>query len=188
MAEEEDAVIDGLVAAATAGDGEAFAQLLTPYRSRLFAYLARDTGRREDAEELMQETLLRAWQGMAGYRHAGRFDAWLFAIARNVARDARRLQARHRAAFVSERPGDVAEPRVDPVAPIRLEARARARRLEALLAGLPAERRQVFLLRQHGELSFREIAELMGRPLGTVLSHMHRAVHDLRRGWIDDER
>lgn len=69
-----------------------------------------------------------------------------------------------------------------PTAAEALESRQQSERVAAILETLPETRRQVFLLRQHGDLSFREIAEQLDQPLGTVLSHMHRAVQELKRG------
>ena len=166
-----------LVALSAAGDEAAFVELLAPYRRRLGGYFARSGVAGTSVEDLLQETLLKVWLALPGYVDRGSFAGWLFAIARNVCRQTRRHAAR-RPRLVAD---DGAE-RVDPSSPhAALEAAALERRLRGALDALPASQREVFLLRQHGELSFREIARLLDRPLGTVLSAMHRAVEKLRK-------
>lgn len=171
-----------LLAAAAAGDGDAFADLLAPHRAALFAYLVRDSGSRDAAEDLLQETLIRCWRGLPRYQDRGKFAAWLFAVGRNAARDWRRQRSRDPATFAAGSIEPELEPAVAPEAASRIEVQQLQARLREILQSLPEERREVFLLRQHGDLSFREIAELLDRPLGTVLSHMHRAVKQIKEG------
>ncbi len=174
-----------LVQAAAQGSEDAFAELLAPYRTRLFGFLVRSMANRDLAEDLLQETLLRCWRGLPRYRDRGRFSAWLFAVARNTVHDAGRDHVRHRAVFADVPIDTVHEPVIEPAATAAIELRQRLAQVSAALDALPEDRREVFLLRQHGELSFREIAELLHQPLGTVLSHMHRALQELKKGVSD---
>ena len=70
-----------------AGDGEAFRQLISNYRNKLFGYLWRFSDSRIAAEELFQETLIKTWNGIRKYNHKEKFSSWLFTIAHNVAVD-----------------------------------------------------------------------------------------------------
>lgn len=170
---------DGAVLArAREGDERAFARLLAPWRAPLFAYLRRSAPDRSAAEDLLQETLIRVWRGLAEYDDQGRFGAWAFTIARRVAIDAARAFDR--------RPDLVPEAEApEPAAPANPEADVLAGELEAILLatvdGLPEEQREVLILRQHGGLGFKEIAAITNAPLSTVLSRMHYAVTKLRK-------
>jgi RNA polymerase sigma-70 factor (ECF subfamily) len=78
-----------LIGRAQGRDPEAFDRIIDAYGPRLFGYLYRLTGSREDAEDLLQETFLRVVRMIADYAHDGRFDAWIFRIATNLARGSR---------------------------------------------------------------------------------------------------
>ena len=156
-------------------DPEALRELLDGIGPGVHAFLARFTGSRDDADDLLQEVVLRVLEGLPRYRHAGRFRAWVFAIAANAARD--RVRRRSGEARVLDRqaaPGDA------PSADAAAVAREEVTRVEAAIARLPDVQREVFLLRVHTGLTFREIAGLLGCPLNTVLGRMHDAVERLR--------
>lgn len=157
------------------GDPRAFASLIQPYAEPIHAFLVRLRGHPDDAEDVLQETLIRAWSSLAGYRHQGRFEAWLFAIARNAATDRARSARRRTEAPLPDDLGDGA-----PGPDVDAANREFTGDLAEALAGLPEARRSVFLLRQESGLTFREIAEVLDIPLGTALSHMHHAVRALK--------
>lgn len=177
----DDRDVGRMVSEAVEGGSDAFAELLAPFRAPLFGYLLRSCGRRDLAEDLLQETLLRCWLALPGYDERGRFRAWLFSIARNTVRDAVRRLARSRLVDPEEmvhlHPGPAEK--FDPHR--AMESRQLLRRVQRLLAHLPERQRDVFLLRHHGGMTFREIAGLLGVPLGTVLSDMHRTVGKIRK-------
>lgn len=166
------------------GDGDAFAQLIQPYRQALYGYLLRTCGDREVAEDVFQETLIKVWRGLPRYAHSGRFQVWLFGIARRAAIDAARRRKVHAIVqyteTVPEQPA--LEDPADEFAAGELE-----HIVQQALQQMPEQQRQVFLLRQHSQMPFREIADLLGQPLNTVLSHMHYAVSRLRRLLKDHE-
>ena len=158
------------------GDADAFADLVGPWHGRLAGYLARMCGNGANADDLLQETRIRIWRGLRTYDDRKRFGSWLFTIAHHVTIDHLRRCARA-PAELSELPeiGSSTDPSSDLM----------ARELEQVLADavdkLPEKQRRVFLLRQHGTLKFREIAELTGEPLSTVLGHMSYATAKLQR-------
>jgi RNA polymerase sigma-70 factor (ECF subfamily) len=128
------------------------------------------------AEDLMQETLIKIHGGLRRWRPSGSLRAFCFTIARNVVRDHWKHQSRRPEVAL----GAQAE---DPRAPEpadRLERDEAWSALRAAIRRLPPDQREVFLLREEGDLSFAEIARLTGAPLNTVLGRMHYAIRNLR--------
>ena len=177
---------DDLIGAFKAGDGPAMEALFGRYRKPVFAWLLRRAPDRDEAEDLYQEVWLKVVRGIDGYS-AGGFKAWLWRIVRNTATD----RARKRMAEpVLDEPmsgEEDAEARVEQVADgavvsalVRMEAAERQAFLRRAVDGLSARLKEVVLLRIHGELEFREIALVLGLPLGTVLGRMNLAVRKLR--------
>jgi RNA polymerase sigma-70 factor (ECF subfamily) len=164
------------------GETRAFEVLVSRHRTPVFSFLLRLTGDRGRAEDLCQETLLRVVRASERWQERARFRAWLYAIARNLAVDEARRAALRRASSL-----DVTAPGAPDRAPETSpgpEAAAAAAllrpKLEAALAALPAEQREVFLLREHAGLRFAEIAEATGVPENTVKSRMRYALEGLR--------
>lgn len=142
---------------------------------------------RDVADDLLQETFLRVVRTIETYVHDGRFEAWIFRIAANLARD--HMRQRRRRGFVARLDeidaddGTVRDTTADPHARSALDvliSGEQAQRLEREFAALPEMDREILALRHHAELSFREIAELLGVPLGTALARAHRALGRLR--------
>jgi RNA polymerase sigma-70 factor (ECF subfamily) len=165
------------------GDAGAFEVLVRRHRSPVFSFLLRLTGDRARAEDLCQEAFLRAIRGADGWEPRARFTGWLYRIARNLVLDEARRDE-HRRAGPLDPPGGGSPPRDPPAAgpgPDEAAAAAELRpRLEAALASLPVEQREVFLLREHSGLSFPEIAEATGVNENTVKSRMRYALLALR--------
>lgn len=166
---------------AGAGDRGVSAELVAAYAQRVFGLQMRLIGRRDVAEDLTQETLVRALGGLKAYRPEGKFQAWIFRIAINVARDWIRRRGQTRVAGFdadAEPP-----PAKSTLAEVRPEAgalrRERAADVEKALVRLSPGDREVLLLRFYGELAFKDIAHATGEPLGTVLARAHRALKKL---------
>jgi RNA polymerase sigma-70 factor (ECF subfamily) len=167
------------------GDARAFETLMRRHRTPIHSFLRRLVGEPARAEDLLQETFLRVIRGAQAWEPRAQVRTWLFTIARNLAAD----EARRRP-FREAEPIDA--PRLDGRAPgERLADPGRAPDdaagdaqlrplLEAALAGLPEEQREVFLLREHAGLSFPEIAEATGVNENTVKSRMRYALVGLR--------
>ncbi|MCP4589799.1 MAG: RNA polymerase sigma factor [bacterium] len=172
-------------------DPDAYDALVDAYGQRLFGFLYRMTGRREDAEDLLQEVFLRMVRMLGRYRHQGRFESWLFRIAANLGRDRiRRVGRTPTIISMSEGSGgegDDQDAGWEPVSPdeggpdaslLQVERRGR---LEEALGQLADAEREVIMLRHFSEMSFAEIAETMQTPLGTALARAHRGLAKLRR-------
>ena len=173
------------------GDSKAYDLLVEWYAGRLFGFLFRLTGSRHDAEDLMQEVFVRLVRMIAAYTHDGRFEAWLFRIAANLARDrARRALRGPRATpgggTTGYDDGNAADPFEEVADPdrdsglSRMQAAEDSDRLNAALSALSETEREVILLRHFSQLSFKEIADLMNTPLGTALARGHRGLQRLR--------
>lgn len=171
---------------------EALAALVEGYGRRVFGLLYRLTGSREAAEDLLQETFLRMVRTIDTYEHDGRFEAWLFRIAANLARDEARRRGRRGGTVSLEAAGEAGLLRTDggsDSVESRLAGREEERRLQECLGRLPPADREILLLRFFSEMPFREIAELLGVPLGTALARAHRALARLREEFgIEVER
>ena len=163
-----------------AGDEAAFRELLGRYDRRLYGFLRLRAG--QEADDIFQEVCVKVWTGLKSYEARGRFPAWLFSVARNAALDHLDKERRR----PSTPAGDPAQPAEERLAergpgPDRLaETDEAAGRIRRALAALPAEQREVFLLRDYGGLTFREIAGVQGCPLGTALARMQYALAKLR--------
>lgn len=158
----------------------AFPQLLEHYGDLVFGIALRSTRRTDDAEELAQDAFVRAYRALKGYDAARiralRPGGWLAAITGNLARN----RARRRTAPSSDLES-VAERADEAPGPARLaEERETARAWRERLAALPPRYRRAVELRHVSGLSYPELAEALGRPLGTVKSDVHRGVRLLR--------
>ena len=159
------------------GDDNAFKQLLWNYHNQLYGYLRRFSSSQFEAEEMFQETLIKVWRGLKKYNNQQKFSAWLFTIAHNVAMDVIRKNKKHLMLSSIDNEMDIkgfSNPDED------LINKERSKLIEKSINGLPEKQKSVFLLRQHGELTFREIAEITKEPLNTVISHMHYAIKKIK--------
>ena len=169
-----------LVERVVAGDGEAFRQLVERYQRPVYGLLLRMVRSPALAEDLAQETLIKAYRAIATFDRSRQFSSWLFKIAHNTAIDHLR---KNRPPTVPLETDD--SERLDPLALLAApesrspEARARGRDLaealqEALMELRPDYREAVLLRFQQG-LPYNEIADILDLPLGTVKTHLHRA-------------
>jgi len=166
------------------GDVEALAKLVEHFRRPLFAYILNMMQGRGDPEEIFQEVWLRAIRNLPRYRDRN-FIGWLFRISKNLFIDQIRKENREVPATSLSDP----EEGEDPVArhPDRSASpdeqvahRDTGCQIQQALSALPAEQREVFLMRTEADLSFKEIAVLQGTTLNTALSRMHYALQKLR--------
>lgn len=174
-----------LISAFKAGDAEALGPLMERHKAALYGYLLRLTGRQDAAEDIFQEVFLKLVRNPAAYGEREKFRAWLFTVARNAAMDNfRREGARGEVPLEGdgERPGPAdyaVSPEPGPeAAAVNKEL---GEKIAAALACLSEDQREVFYLRHYSGLSFKEIAEMLSVPIGTVLARMSRAAALLRK-------
>ncbi|MGH7355345.1 MAG: sigma-70 family RNA polymerase sigma factor [Candidatus Rokuibacteriota bacterium] len=160
------------------GDAAAFEELVIAYQHRVFGVALRMLGNRAEAEEIAQETFLRAHRALADFRGDAKLSTWLYAIASRLCLN--RLAGGERRRV---REGEEALLRLasdDAGAAARLERSELEQALTAAIEALPEERRIVVVLRDVQGLSYDEIAETLGLEPGTVRSRLHRARMDLK--------
>lgn len=167
-----------LIAQAQTGDQRAFGGLVRRHQDRLYRFILRLTGNREEAMDLTQETFMKAHQALPGWRPEAQFRTWLFRIAHNAALDV--LRRRERVGFspLSDLDsGDDGHSLPDPGSqPDKLLSdRQSIELLERTLRELPVEHREILLLREVEDMSYAEIAATLGIAEGTVKSRIARA-------------
>jgi RNA polymerase sigma-70 factor (ECF subfamily) len=174
------------------GDGLAFGALVRRYRRELFNFLARFTGDPALADDVFQEAFLQLHLSAGAFDPARRLKPWLFTIAANKARDALRSRQRRQAApldaevqpgaadptsYAALMPADVPAP---DDALMNLETR---RAVQNIVSEMPENLRIVLLLSYFHDLAYKEIAEVLSVPLGTVKSRLHAAVKYFSARW-----
>lgn len=176
------------------GDADAFEMLVARHGRPLYNFLVRSVRNRARAEELLQEVLLRVIRAKNRYERSAKFTTWVYTIARNLCVDeSRRARFRDHVSLDAPRRGPEHEGQTllqtMPADQLPTDARAEAPRIRtrliAAVDGLPAEQREVFLMRQVAGLSFREIGESVGAPENTVKSRMRYALEKLRQELAD---
>jgi RNA polymerase sigma-70 factor (ECF subfamily) len=168
--QDDDARDRALLAAHLAGDPDAFGTLVTAHRDRLWAVALRTLGDREEAADALQDALLRAYRGAAGFRGEARVTTWLHRVVVNACLDRVR-----RAAVRPTVPLPAAGSPGEPVAPgDDLAARDTAMDVEHALAALPADQRAALVLVDVQDLPVEEAARVLGVPVGTVKSRCSR--------------
>lgn len=162
-----------------------FDQVVRDHQRGIFRLLLGWTRDEERADALTQETFLRAWRHRDGFRGEAAVGTWLRRIAVHVAEDDRRSRRQGFWRRILRRPRHDEDrmpevPTPTPSAENSLLGRERLDAVWRAVAALPARQQQVFRLRHLGELSLREIADVLGLAEGTVKIHLHRATHSVR--------
>ena len=173
-----------LVTRSRGGDADSFNQLILRWERPIYALAYRVIGREEDARDVCQETFLRAYRSLAGFKGQAKFSSWLYRIALNLCRDWIRRQRR---APVSQFPEDIdileAAAAREPVESIEdlVARRELSAVVEEAMAKLPDEQRTAIILKEYHGMTFQEIADLQGCPLSTVKTRLYQGLAVLRR-------
>ncbi len=165
----------GLIAQIAAGDREAWGRLFQAYAARIYRYALTLIRDRSLAEEVVQETMLAIWKSARTYASGAQPSTWILGIARHKALDKLRREWQSTQAQAEQ-----AEPDSEIEPEREVAQQLLGERVRAALAKLPAEHRETVVLAFYHGLSYREIAELMGCPEGTVKSRMFYAKERLR--------
>jgi RNA polymerase sigma-70 factor (ECF subfamily) len=176
-----------LVELARDGDARAYGTLVERHQTRTYATLVKITGDHDLAMDLTQDAFVRAWQQLGAFEGRAAFSTWLYRIAVRLAYDAiareRRLAPAgfERAAVI-----DVADPAPGPERSMELYADAEL--LERRIAELPELQRAVVILRTYDELSYREIAEMLGTTETSARVSYHHAITKLRGRYAEEAK
>ena len=171
------------------GDREAFAVLVNAYKGPVFSLAFRMTGSTQDADDLTQESFLRAFQSLGRFRAGERFFPWLYTVSLNVIRNhLRKVNALPEAA--GKGIPDATDPNGD--ATDAAIGRERGRRLQGYLLMMPVPVREALVLRFYEGLSFEDIASVTGDSLSSAKMKVYRGLEKIRAmmeadGFVDDE-
>jgi RNA polymerase sigma-70 factor (ECF subfamily) len=172
-----------IVERALTGDAEAFGEIVRRWERRIFALTYGMLGREEDARDATQETFLAAFRNLRGFRGEAKVSSWLHRIAVNqcITRQ-RRAKVRNEAALDDEQEKDAAKfsapLKYSPA--LSVESRQTTRAVRLAVNSLPLELRQVVVMKEFEELTFREIADALDLPLSTVKSRLYTALQQLQ--------
>ena len=179
-----------LISAILKGDQETFGELVNRYQGRLVNFLYRLLHDHADAHDLAQEVFLKVYQALDRYDPQYKFSTWLFRVAQNAAID--RIRKRRLKLVSMDRPSRDADDEKSwefpsdergPYADLRNRERFGA--IKEAIEELPWEYRELIVMRHFGELSYGEIAEVKGMPLGTVKNKLFRGRQMLKQALKD---
>ncbi|MFN2531970.1 MAG: RNA polymerase sigma factor [Pyrinomonadaceae bacterium] len=177
-----------LVATAIAGAEGSFEELVRRYQRPISAYVYRLIGDYEAALDLTQEIFIKVYSSLARYRVEFKFSTWIYKIAHNSAVDHLRRTATREQSLFKGPEGDQFEV---PIESGRLtpeqesELKERRVEIEAVVRTLPANYRELIILRHSQDLTYEEIVEVTGLPLGTVKNRLFRAREMMRQQFLN---
>jgi RNA polymerase sigma-70 factor (ECF subfamily) len=173
-----------LVSRSRGGDPESFNQLMKRWERPIYALAYRTIGREDDARDVVQETFLRAFRGLSGFKGQAKFSSWLYRITLNLCRDWMRRQRR---APVIATPDGVdlvelaGESENVETADAAVARKDLSRAVARAMTALPEEQRAAIVLKEYHDLTFQEIADLLGCPLSTVKTRLYQGLSVLRK-------
>lgn len=180
-----------LVALATGGDADSFNQLIQRWERPIYALAYRVIGRQEEARDVCQETFLRAYRSLPGFKGEAKFSSWVYRIALNLCRDWMRKQKRTPVVQAPEGV-DITELAGEGGPVESIEDLVGRKRLSAVvgeaMSRLPEEQRTAIILKEYHGMTFQEIADLQGCPLSTVKTRLYQGLAVLRRELEQDAR
>jgi len=177
-----------LVATAVSGVEGSFEELVRRYQRPISAYVYRMVGNYESALDLTQEIFIKVYSSLRRYREEFKFSTWIYKIAHNSAVDHLRRNSTREQSLVVGPEGDQFDL---PVESTRLspeqesERKERRGEIESVVRTLPANYRELIILRHSQDLSYEEIVEVTGLPLGTVKNRLFRAREMMRQQFIE---
>ncbi len=179
-----------LIAASLGGDTAAFGELVRRYQDRLYNTVYRLLDNADDAQDVVQDAFLNAYQSLDGFKGDSQFFTWLYRIAVNTAISHKRKQR----LTLSLDTGRNGEGRIEPLDPSdsnrpghALEQADEERRVQGALNRLSAEHRAVLVMKDMDGKKYEEMAGVLGVPIGTIRSRLHRARCELRELLEQDE-
>src|SRR5687767_8255460 len=171
-----------IVQQALTGDAEAFGEIVRRWERRIFALAFGMLGREEDARDATQETFLAAFRNLRGFRGDAKVSSWLHRIAINQCNTRqRRAKVRNETGIDQEAERDAAVFSLPAnVSPSYVaERRERSEAVRRAIGALPNELRQVVVMKEFEELTFKEISDVLNLPLSTVKSRLYTALRQL---------
>ena len=169
------------------GDERAYVELVNRYKERLLNFVFQFLGDIEQAEDVVQDTMLRLYEKKHYYKEIAKFSTWLYTIARNLANTELRKKKRRKTTYLSqlskERQFEI--PAVQDDVDQSLQNEFINDRIQSAINNLPEHSKVVIILRDIQELSYEEISNIVEVPLGTIKSRINRARIQLQAELID---
>jgi len=166
-----------LVSACLDGENAAFDVIVERHRRSVYQICYRFVGNHEDASDLSQETFVKAWRGLRGFKGQAQLSTWLYRIAVNTCLN--RVQAKALPTETIENDAFEDTTADDPGARVLRDERARA--VRRAIAQLPNKQRATLILRSYQDLSHREIADVLGSSVGAVKANFFHALSNLKK-------
>jgi RNA polymerase sigma-70 factor, ECF subfamily len=176
-----------LVASAVTGFEGGFEELVRRYQRPISAYVYRMVGNYDAALDLTQEIFIKVYASLSRYRSEFKFSTWIYKIAHNAAVDHLRRKSAREQSIVNGTEEDHYElPIAGRTLSPELESEGKERRaeIETVVCSLPAAHRELIVLRHSQDLTYEEIAEVTGLPLGTVKNRLFRAREMMRQQFL----
>lgn len=177
-----------LVAIAVTGFDNSFEELVRRYQRPISAYVYRMVGNYESALDLTQEIFIKVYNSLSRYRAEFKFSTWIYKIAHNAAVDHLRRSSTREQSLVAGTEGDSFDLAIESssLTPEQeSERKERRGEIESVVRALPANYRELVILRHSQDLSYEEIVEVTGLPLGTVKNRLFRAREMMRQQFVD---
>jgi RNA polymerase sigma-70 factor (ECF subfamily) len=176
-----------LVTQAVAGREDGFEELVRRYQRPIAAYVYRMVGDYEAALDLTQEVFIKVYNSLRRYRSEFKFSTWIYKIAHNSAVDHLRRHSHRGQALTNDFEGEQYELPIESRRPSPEQESEKAERraeIESVVRGLPLAYRELVLLRHSQDMSYEEIAEVTGLPLGTIKNRLFRAREAMRQQFV----
>ncbi|HTJ84955.1 MAG TPA: RNA polymerase sigma factor [Polyangiaceae bacterium] len=194
----EDVTDEALMMRYQGGDRAAFATLVRRHKTPIYNFILRQVRTASVAEDLTQDVFVRVVQSAADFRHSARFSTWIYTIARNISIDQLRKQSLRRHPSLDqpgpggEEDGPTLGERTADIHPRGTADRVAignqvGASIQRAVEELPEDQREVFLLREVGNVPFKDIATMIGVPENTVKSRMRYALERLQRALAEYE-
>lgn len=159
--------------------GDLVVSTFSGLQNELVSTLVYMLGNRDDAMDMVQEAFVKCWKIRHTVGDIDNLRAWIFRVAMNCAKDLQRSAWKRRVKPMQKE--ELMMTAKDPVASLVIEDREAIERLKLAIATLRSDEKEVFLLRQNGELTYEEIADIRNTPVGTIKTQMRTALIKLRK-------
>ena len=177
-----------LVATAINGAEGSFEELVRRYQRPISAYVYRMVGNYESALDLTQEIFIKVYGSLRKYRSEFKFSTWIYKIAHNAAVDHLRRSSTREQSLINSSETDQFELPIESTRPSpeqESERKERRVEIESVVRALPASYRELIILRHSQDLTYEEIVEVTGLPLGTVKNRLFRAREMMRQQFVN---
>ena len=161
-----------------AGDERAYVELVNRYKDRLFNFVVQFLGDVEQAEDVVQDTMIRLYEKKHYYKEIAKFSTWIYTIARNLANTELRKRKRRKTTYLSQMSKEERQyeiPAIQDDVDQSLHNEFIQDRIKSAISKLPEHYKMVIILRDIQELSYDDISNIVGVPLGTIKSRINRA-------------